>query len=47
MNAYVYKLFELEHLRISTELLSTIFDNIFKKVDLNKVMKNQLQNLSE
>ena len=47
MNAYVEEVFESEHIRTSTKCLLKILDYKYKVADLNKLMKNQFQHLSE
>ena len=47
MNAYVDKVYASEQVRIYTERLRTILDAKYEKVDLNKVIKNQFQHLTE
>ena len=47
MNAYVDKVYASEQVRIYTEWLRTILDAKYEKVDLNKVIKNQFQHLTE
>ena len=47
MNAYVEWVHESEQVRTSTKTLRVILDAKYKKADLNKVMKNQFQNLTE
>ena len=47
MNAYAEEIHELEKVRTSTKLLRVILDAKYEKADLNKVMKNQCQHLTE
>ena len=47
MNARVEKLFELEHSHTSTKLLNKILYAKKEKEHLNKVTKNQWQNLTQ
>ena len=45
-NAYAEEINELEQVLTSTKKLRAILDAKYKKADLNKVMKNQFQNLT-
>ena len=47
MNAYVEEVCESEKFHTSTKWLRTILDAKYEKVDLNKVIKNQFQHLTE
>ena len=47
MNAYAEEIRESEKVRNSTKWLRVILDYKYKKSDLNEVMKNQVQNLTE
>ena len=46
MNEYIEKVYESEYVRTSTEILRTILDAKYKGLDVNRVMKNQLQYLT-
>ena len=47
MNAYAGEINESEQVRTSNKVLRVILDAKYKREDLNKVMKKQLQNLIE
>ena len=47
MNSYAEEINESEQVCISTKLLRLILDAKYEKVDLNRVMKNQCQNMIE
>ena len=47
MNAYVDKLYGSEKVRTYTKLLHASLDVKYEKADLNKVIKNQCQHLTE
>ena len=47
MDAYIKELFESENIRTSTKQLHTILYSKCYKSDLNKVIKEQCQNLME
>ena len=47
VNAYVDKVYEQYQVRTSTKQLPTILDAKYENSYLNKLMKNQFQNLTE
>ena len=47
MNAYTEEIYELEQVRTSTKRLCVILDAKYENTDLNKVMKNKCQHLTE
>ena len=47
MNAYTEEIHESEQARTSTKQLYVILDAEYEKTDLNKVMRNQCQRLTE
>ena len=47
MNACVEELFESYHVRTSTKIEHTVLDGKYEDSNLNKVMKNQYQHLTQ
>ena len=47
MNSFIEKVFKLEHIHTSTKMLCIILDDKYEKAHLNKVLKNECQNLLE
>ena len=45
-NAYVYEVYESEHVRSTTKRLRVTLDSKYEKADLHKVMETQYQNLT-
>ena len=46
-NSYAEEIYESEHVCTADEQLRIILDAKYEKVDLNKAMENQCQNLTE